>query len=195
MSEPVAPDAWVVYDYNHGPYAISLHATAEAATKATAGGGFGRIAPWYFGTEFNEAIRAWEAAARAVLPASVTRILSIQFLDPGNALDIDSPVDGGEREREEREDLAEIICPCGHGVQLHSWSGCSAWVRGSSSCCTRTPTGVVLASDWLAQVKATARAEAWDEGEQAGRGNADRRLPRSALVENPYRTDAIDRAL
>lgn len=48
----------------------------------------------------------------------------------------------------------------------------------------------LLASDWLAERDARIKAEAWDEGEQAGRDNADDGYP-DPMVENPYRADRI----
>lgn len=54
----------------------------------------------------------------------------------------------------------EIVCPCGHGIDNHTWAGCAAYVQptigGAGACCTRNPTQVVLASDWLADLLARA---------------------------------------
>lgn len=53
--------AWVIYDYDHGPYAIALHATCEQAAREAARQGYGRVAQWPFGVEFADAIKAWES--------------------------------------------------------------------------------------------------------------------------------------
>ncbi len=59
--EILMPDAaWVANDHDHGPYAISLHATAGEAAKSSARQGYGRVARWDFGAEFGDAIREWE---------------------------------------------------------------------------------------------------------------------------------------
>ena len=52
--------AWVVYDHDNGPYAISLHALPEEAARAAARAGYGKVARWPFGTDLGEAIQEWE---------------------------------------------------------------------------------------------------------------------------------------
>ena len=53
--------AWLVYDYDHGPYAISLHASAEDAARGAARQGYGRVGRWPYGMELREAVSLWEA--------------------------------------------------------------------------------------------------------------------------------------
>jgi hypothetical protein len=53
--------AWVVYEYDHGPYAIALYATAEDAARHAARAGYGKAAPWPFGLELSDAIKEWES--------------------------------------------------------------------------------------------------------------------------------------
>ena len=52
--------AWVVYDHDRGPYAISLHAQASDAAHAAARKGYGRVGWWPFDAEFSDAIKEWE---------------------------------------------------------------------------------------------------------------------------------------
>lgn len=52
---------WVRYDYDEGPYAITLHLTCEEAVKATAVAGYGKVAKWPLGIELREAITRWES--------------------------------------------------------------------------------------------------------------------------------------
>lgn len=51
---------WVVYDHDHGPYAIALHATAEDAARDAARRGYGRVGRWAIGADFRGAIEEWE---------------------------------------------------------------------------------------------------------------------------------------
>lgn len=53
--------AWLVYDYDHGPYAISLHDSAEGAARKAARQGYGRVGFWPFGLELREAVDQWES--------------------------------------------------------------------------------------------------------------------------------------
>lgn len=53
--------AWVVYDHDHGPYAISLHASAATAARKAARAGYGKVGWWPYGTDLADAIKAWEA--------------------------------------------------------------------------------------------------------------------------------------
>lgn len=54
------PGAWVVYAHDHGPFAIALFRSAEEAAKDAAGRGYGAVAHWPFGDDFDVAIRKWE---------------------------------------------------------------------------------------------------------------------------------------
>lgn len=54
--------AWVVYDYDQGPFAIALFERAEEAAKAAATRGYGRVGFWPFGLELAEAVKTWETA-------------------------------------------------------------------------------------------------------------------------------------
>ena len=56
----VRESAWVIYDHDHGPYAIALYATCEQAAQYAAQMGYGKVARWPFGMEFSEAITRWE---------------------------------------------------------------------------------------------------------------------------------------
>lgn len=60
--EPLSADlhAWVVYDYDSGPYAIALHGTAEDAARDAARRGYGKVGRWVVGADFADAIREWE---------------------------------------------------------------------------------------------------------------------------------------
>lgn len=55
---------WVVYDYDNGPYAISLHVSAEDASKSAARQGYGKVGWWPFGEGFRDAIKEWESPIR-----------------------------------------------------------------------------------------------------------------------------------
>lgn len=57
----MSDQAWVVYDHDYGPFAISRHRTAEEAARSAAQAGYGRVAKWEFEVDFKDAIRAWEA--------------------------------------------------------------------------------------------------------------------------------------
>lgn len=52
--------AWMVYDYDYGPYVISLHASAEEAARAAAKQGYGRVGYWAYGTQLRQAVEEWE---------------------------------------------------------------------------------------------------------------------------------------
>lgn len=54
------PGVWVVYDHDQGPFAISVHTTAENAVRSQAGGGYGRIGYWPYGVELAAAVNEWE---------------------------------------------------------------------------------------------------------------------------------------
>jgi hypothetical protein len=54
--------AWMIYDYDHGPYAISLHDTAEDAARKAARQGYGKVGFWPSGVELSEAVKRWESA-------------------------------------------------------------------------------------------------------------------------------------
>jgi hypothetical protein len=63
MSEHTAEKdagAWLVYDYDHGPYAISLHVSAEEAARSAARQGYGKVGFWPFGADMADAVKAWE---------------------------------------------------------------------------------------------------------------------------------------
>lgn len=51
---------WMIYDYDGGPYVISLHATAETAARASARQGYGRVGFWPFDLELRDAVARWE---------------------------------------------------------------------------------------------------------------------------------------
>lgn len=55
-----APGAWLVYDYSHGPYAISLHESAPVAARKAARQGYGKVGYWPFDLELSDAVDAWE---------------------------------------------------------------------------------------------------------------------------------------
>lgn len=55
--------AWLIYDWDHGPYAISLHGTSEDAARDAARQGYGKVGWWPFGSDLRDAIKAWEADA------------------------------------------------------------------------------------------------------------------------------------
>lgn len=55
------PGAWMVYDYDHGPYFIGLEETIQAATRAVTRMGYGKVGFYPFGMELREAVQAWEA--------------------------------------------------------------------------------------------------------------------------------------
>ena len=59
---------WLVYDYDHGPYAISLHGNAELAARKAARQGYGKVGFWPFGMELRDAVDLWEG--RVVPPGS-----------------------------------------------------------------------------------------------------------------------------
>lgn len=59
--EPSPPAGiWLIYDWDNGPYVISIHPTCEAAASASAGTGYGRIGFVAFDVPFHDAIKAWE---------------------------------------------------------------------------------------------------------------------------------------
>lgn len=51
---------WLIYEYDHGPYAQSIHATAAIAARQAARQGYGRVAFWPLGTELGDALQQWE---------------------------------------------------------------------------------------------------------------------------------------
>lgn len=55
--------AWLIYSWDHGPYAIALHASAEEAAREAARQGYGSVGFWPFGMELADAVKAWEASA------------------------------------------------------------------------------------------------------------------------------------
>lgn len=57
--------AWLIYDYDHGPYAIALHSSAESAAREAARQGYGKVGFWPFGAELGDAVKAWESRASA----------------------------------------------------------------------------------------------------------------------------------
>lgn len=59
-TENDAPGAWLVYDHDMGPYAISLHDSAPSAARDAARQGYGRVGFWPFGMELREAVDLWE---------------------------------------------------------------------------------------------------------------------------------------
>ena len=52
--------AWLVYAWDYGPYAISLHDSPQDAAREAAVAGYGNVARWPFGMELADAITAWE---------------------------------------------------------------------------------------------------------------------------------------
>lgn len=58
-----APGVWVTYIWDHDPYVVTIHDTADAAALAASGRG-ASLARIPFGTEFSDAIKAWEAQTR-----------------------------------------------------------------------------------------------------------------------------------
>ena len=52
---------WLIYEYDHGPYAVSIHPSAEEAARRAAQNGYGKVGFWPFGTEFAEAVNKWDA--------------------------------------------------------------------------------------------------------------------------------------
>ena len=57
------PHVWVVYSRDRGPYAISIHLTAEEAAQVAAKTGYAHAGKWPLGMELDEAIKAWEGRA------------------------------------------------------------------------------------------------------------------------------------
>lgn len=57
-----APGVWVIYEHDHGPYAESVHPSAEAAARHAATSGGGRIGYWPFAMSLSDAVAAWERA-------------------------------------------------------------------------------------------------------------------------------------
>lgn len=63
MSDTTYPErrgSWVVYDIDHGPYAIALHDNVLDAVYDVSRRGYAKIAFWPFGLELADAIRRWE---------------------------------------------------------------------------------------------------------------------------------------
>ena len=54
------PHVWVVYSRDRGPYAISIHLTAEEAAQVAAKTGYAHAGKWPLGMELDEAIKEWE---------------------------------------------------------------------------------------------------------------------------------------
>jgi hypothetical protein len=57
---PDVPGVWLVYDYDHGPYAISIHEDAPTAARVAARQGYGKVGFWPLDSELREAVDAWE---------------------------------------------------------------------------------------------------------------------------------------
>jgi len=51
---------WLTYDYDNGPYAISLHSDAIAAAREAAQRGYGKVGFWPFGMDLADAVKRWE---------------------------------------------------------------------------------------------------------------------------------------
>lgn len=62
--------AWLVYDWDHGAYAISLHASAPEAARSAARQGYGKVAFWPFGSDLADAVKEWESPTRVTPPGS-----------------------------------------------------------------------------------------------------------------------------
>lgn len=52
---------WMIYDYNHSAYVISIHNTPEDAIEKHSSLGHGRIGQWEIGIEFHDAVKKWES--------------------------------------------------------------------------------------------------------------------------------------
>ena len=61
--EPDPAHVWVVYDWDNGNRAYSIHLTAEDAVRGHTQRGYGRIGKWPLGMDLDEAIKAWEGKA------------------------------------------------------------------------------------------------------------------------------------
>ncbi len=57
---PAVSEVWVVYSRDRGPYAISIHATAEEAAQVAAKTGYAHAGMWPLGMDLDDAIKAWE---------------------------------------------------------------------------------------------------------------------------------------
>lgn len=57
--EPEPDHVWVVYSHGNGPYAISIHLTAEDAAREAAKTGYAHAAKWPLGMELGDAIKEW----------------------------------------------------------------------------------------------------------------------------------------
>lgn len=51
---------YVVYDYDSGPYCVSIHDSAEDAIRGLQDAGHGKIAKVWFGKPFQAEINKWE---------------------------------------------------------------------------------------------------------------------------------------
>jgi hypothetical protein len=51
---------WVVYNWDNGYHAISIHLTAEEAAQVAAKTGYAHAGKWPLGVELDDAIREWE---------------------------------------------------------------------------------------------------------------------------------------
>lgn len=66
--QPDTYGAWVVYAYDHGPYAIALYAGPEGAAHHQARQGYGSVGFWRYGTELADAVKQWEGRSEPDLP-------------------------------------------------------------------------------------------------------------------------------
>ena len=58
--EPEPAHVWVVYDWDNGNRAYSIHLTAEEAVRGHSRRGYGRIGKWPLGMDLDDAIKEWE---------------------------------------------------------------------------------------------------------------------------------------
>ena len=58
--EKAQPGVWLIYDYDRGPYAQSIHASAAEAAREAAQQGYGRVGFWPLGMELGDAVKVWE---------------------------------------------------------------------------------------------------------------------------------------
>lgn len=50
---------WMIYNWDHGPYVVSVHASPEEAIAANSDAN--HIGQWKIGVEFREAVKLWES--------------------------------------------------------------------------------------------------------------------------------------